>query len=65
MKKALSQSLLTTILNGISIISLFFLAFSLYSYRNVNTQLNNAYEERFSLTYNAKPFYERFRISDK
>lgn len=56
MKKALSQSLLTTILNGISIISLFFLAFSLYSYRNVNTQLNNAYEERFSLTYNANRF---------
>lgn len=56
MKKALSQSLLTTILNSISIISLFFLAFSLYSYRNVNTQLDSAYEERFSLTYNANRF---------
>lgn len=56
MKKALSQSLLTTILNGISIISLFFLAFSLYSYRNVNTQLDSAYEERFNLTYNANRF---------
>ncbi len=56
MKKALSQSLLTTILNGISIISLFFLAFSLYSYRNINTQLDSAYEDRFNLTYNANRF---------
>ena len=56
MKKALSQSLLTAILNGISIMSLIFLAFSLYSYRNVNTQLDKAYEERFSLTYNANRF---------
>ena len=36
--------------------SLIFLAFSLYSYRNVNTQLDKAYEERFSLTYNANRF---------
>ena len=56
MKKALSQSLLTAILNGVSIMSLIFLAFSLYSYRNVNTQLDKAYEERFSLTYNANRF---------
>ncbi|MFG6368061.1 MAG: methyl-accepting chemotaxis protein [Lachnospiraceae bacterium] len=56
MKKALSQSLLTTILNGISIISLFFLVFSLYSYRNINTQLDSAYEDRFNLTYNANRF---------
>lgn len=56
MKKAFSQSLLTTILNGISILSLFFLAFSLYSYRNVNLQLDSAYEARFNLTYNANRF---------
>lgn len=56
MKKAISQSLLTAVLNGISILSLFYLAFSLYSYRNVNTALNAAYAERFNLTYNANRF---------
>lgn len=56
MKKAISQSLLTAVLNGISILSLFYLAFALFSYRNVNTQLDNAYEERFNLTYNANRF---------
>ena len=56
MKKAISQSLLTAILNGVSILSLFYLAFSLYSYRNVNTELNAAYAERFNLTYNANRF---------
>lgn len=56
MKKAISQSLLTAILNGISILSLIYLAVSLFSYRNVNTQLNKAYEERFNLTYNANRF---------
>lgn len=56
MKKAISQSLLTAVLNGISILSLFYLAFSLYSYRNVNTELNAAYAERFNLTYNANRF---------
>ncbi|MDE7324558.1 MAG: HAMP domain-containing protein [Lachnospiraceae bacterium] len=56
MKKAISQSLLTTILNGISILSLFYLVLSLFSYRNVNTQLNIAYEDRFDLTYNANRF---------
>lgn len=56
MKKSISQSLLTAILNGISILSLFYLAFALFSYRNVNTQLDNAYEERFNLTYNANRF---------
>lgn len=58
MKKAISQSLLTAVLNGISILSLFYLAFSLFSYRNVNTQLDNAYEERFNLTYNANRFMD-------
>lgn len=37
MKKALSQSLLTLILNGVSILSLIFMTICLYSYRNVNT----------------------------
>ncbi len=56
MKKAISQSLLTAILNGISILSLVYLVLSLSSYRNINTQLNKAYEERFNLTYNANRF---------
>lgn len=56
MKKAMSQTLLTLILNGISILSLIFLTLCLYSYRNVNTQLNRANEERFDLTYNANRF---------
>ncbi len=56
MKKAMSQSLLTLILNGISILSLIFLVISLLSYRNVNNQLYSANEERFNLTYNANRF---------
>ncbi|MDE5700214.1 MAG: methyl-accepting chemotaxis protein [Lachnospiraceae bacterium] len=58
MKKALSQSLLTFILNGISILSLIFLTLCLFAYRNVNTQLNLANEERFALTYNANLFMD-------
>lgn len=56
MKKALSQSLLTLILNGVSILSLIFMTICLYSYRNVNTQLNRANENRYNLTYNANRF---------
>ena len=52
----MSQSLLTLILNGISILSLIFLVISLLSYRNVNNQLYSANEERFNLTYNANRF---------
>ncbi len=58
MKKAISQTLLTFILNGISILSLIFLTICLFSYRNVNTQLNLANEERFDLTYNANLFMD-------
>ena len=58
MKKAISQSLLTAILNGISILSLIYLVFSLSTYRSVNTQLDKAYEERFNLTYNANRFMD-------
>lgn len=56
MKKAMSQTLLTLILNGISILSLLYMTFCLYSYRTVNTQLNSAHKERFELTYNANRF---------
>lgn len=58
MKKAISQSLLTAILNGIFILSLIYLVFSLSTYRSVNTQLDKAYEERFNLTYNANRFMD-------
>lgn len=56
MKKTISQSLLTLILNGISIISLIFLVISLFSYGRINNQLSEANEERFELTYNANRF---------
>lgn len=56
MKKAMNQSLLVFILNGISILSLIFLMFSLSSYRRMNDQLNVANEDRFELTYNANRF---------
>ncbi|MDE7338964.1 MAG: HAMP domain-containing protein [Lachnospiraceae bacterium] len=56
MKKAMNQSLLVFILNGISILSLVFLMFSLSSYRQMNDQLNAASEDRFELTYNANRF---------
>lgn len=56
MKKAMSQTFLTLILNGISILSLIFMTLCLYSYRDVNTKLSHAYAERFDLTYNANRF---------
>lgn len=56
MKKTISQSLLTLILNGVSIISLVFLVISLFAYGKANNQLNEANEERFALTYNANRF---------
>ena len=56
MKKAISQSLFTLILNGISILSLIFLVFSLFSYGRANNELNEANEERYNLTYNANRF---------
>lgn len=56
MKKAMSQTLFTLILTGFSILSLLYMTFCLYAYRNVNTQLNQAHEDRFTLTYNANRF---------
>lgn len=56
MKKTISQSLMTSILNGISILSLIFLVTSLFSYGSMSSQLSNANEERFNLTYNANRF---------
>ncbi len=56
MKKAMNQSLVTLILNGISILSLIFMVLSLVSYSYANKELREASEERFALTYNANRF---------
>ena len=56
MKKTISQSMLSFILNGISILALIFLMSSLLSYGSVSRKLNTANEQRFSLTYNANRF---------
>ncbi len=56
MKKSLNQSTITFILNGVSVISLIFMVFSLSSYNKINHQLNKAQNERFELTYNANRF---------
>ncbi len=56
MKKAINQSLLNLILNGFSILALLFMVYSLFTYSRVSGRLNEANEERFSLTYNANRF---------
>ena len=56
MKKAMNQSLLTLIFNGISILALVFMVYSLISYSKVSRQLHESNEERFDLTYNANRF---------
>ena len=56
MKKAMNQSTLTLILNGICVLVLLLMAFSLFIYHNVNNRFDNAMEERFDLTYNANRF---------
>lgn len=56
MKRAINQSLMVYILNGISIFAMLFLVYSLLEYSAVNTQLDAAHRERFDLTYNANRF---------
>lgn len=56
MKKAISKSLLTFILNGVSILTLLFMVYSLIAFGGARTRLNKASEERFELTYNANRF---------
>lgn len=56
MKKAMNQSTLTLVLNGVSILALIFLALSLFSNSYIHKKLNTANEERFDLTYNANRF---------
>lgn len=58
MKRAMKQSTLMLILNGISILTMLFLVFSLFFYSGVTSQLNDANEERFELTYNANRFMD-------
>ncbi len=52
----MKQSTLTLILNGISILTLFFMVYSLLAYSKISRQLDIANEERFALTYNANRF---------
>jgi methyl-accepting chemotaxis protein len=56
MKKTISQSMLSFILNGISILTLLFLMISLLFYGSVSRKLTTANEQRFGLTYNANRF---------
>ena len=56
MKKSMSLSMLTLVLNGIAILTLLFLVISLIFYSRVSRQLDKANEERFELTYNANRF---------
>ena len=58
MKRAMKQSTQTLILNGISILTLLFLVYSLLSYSKISGQLDAANEERFNLTYNANRFMD-------
>lgn len=56
MKKAMKQSKLIAILNGISILALILMILLLVSNSNVNQKLNKDNESRFDLTYNANRF---------
>ena len=56
MKKAMNQSLMTLLLNGVSILAVVFSVVSLFYYGRVNTELRHANEDRFMLTYNANRF---------
>lgn len=56
MKKRISQSTLTFILNGVSILALIFMGVALFANSHIRTLLNSANEERFNLTYNANRF---------
>lgn len=56
MKKAIKQSKLIIILDGISVAFLLFMLFCLWRYAYVNGQINQANSDRFELTYNANRF---------
>lgn len=56
MRKQMNQSTLTYVMNGITVVALLFLAFSIYCFNNVNHKIDQANEDRFELTYNANRF---------
>ena len=56
MKKAINQSLLSFILNGISVLALLLLIMSWSAHGNITNELHQADEERYNLTYNANRF---------
>ena len=56
MKKAMNQSRLISILNGISIGALVLMMLLLFAYAKTNGQLSIDSENRFNLTYNANRF---------
>ncbi len=56
MKKAMNQSTLTAIMNGVSICALLFSMVLLFAYSTVSHRLDDANEKRFELTYNANRF---------
>lgn len=56
MKKAMNQSKLISILNGISIAALLLMLLLLFAYATINKQLSSDSENRFNLTYNANRF---------
>lgn len=58
MKKSMNQSTLTMILNGGSIFALIVVIVLLFVYGSVSTQLDEANEDRFNLTYNANRFMD-------
>lgn len=56
MKKAMNQSTLISILNGISIAALVLMLLLLFAFANINKRLSTDSENRFNLTYNANRF---------
>lgn len=58
MKKAMNQSTLTFILNGVSIFALAVVAVLLFVLSNISDRLEYANEDRFNLTYNANRFMD-------
>ncbi|MCI8666063.1 MAG: methyl-accepting chemotaxis protein [Dorea sp.] len=58
MKKAMKQSKLITILNGISIFALVLMAILLLVYANANNQLSEDNKARYDLTHNANRFMD-------
>ena len=53
MKKAMDQSKLNIVLNGISLAALFLMIVLLFAYGGIKSNLNAASDDRFNLTYNA------------